>query len=178
MIEKGMERTEEGQKKLERTRARMTEAVAKELEKQDQDRTGQGKAASSGIPLHERPGLEHLRPEPQAPAEQVGPAEPRAQPESRQQAEPRAPAEQPQTPADGPEPRDPGGEGGAGAMDLGGIEQITDIVEMYSPERVTMEADKFNLKPGKALDLTTGWDFNKREHREAAREYIQKVRPK
>ena len=33
-----------------------------------------------------------------------------------------------------------------------------DVVEAYSPPRVTLEAKKFGLKPGEAWDITTGWD--------------------
>ena len=40
-IEKEMKETEEGQKELERTNVRMTEAIAKDMEKQDEDVMGQ-----------------------------------------------------------------------------------------------------------------------------------------
>ena len=63
-------------------------------------------------------------------------------------------------------------------MDLSGMEQTADIAEIYSPQRVTAEARKFGLKPGEALDLVTGWDFNRPAHREAARRYIQRTRPR
>ena len=43
-----------------------------------------------------------------------------------------------------------------------------DVVEAYPPPRVTLEAKKFGLKPGEAWDLTTGWDFNRQDHREEA----------
>ena len=58
------------------------------------------------------------------------------------------------------------------------IEQNADIAELYSPERVTAAARKFGLKPGEAMDLLTGWDFSRPAHREAARKYIQRARPK
>ena len=52
-----------------------------------------------------------------------------------------------------------------------------DIAEIYSPVRVTGEAAKFGLKPGEAMDLTTGWDFRLPRHREAAREYQRRCKP-
>ena len=48
-----MTETEEGQKKLGRTNVRMSEAIAKEMEKQDHDMMGP------------RPADEHLQQEPQ-----------------------------------------------------------------------------------------------------------------
>ena len=59
-------------------------------------------------------------------------------------------------------------------MDLSKIEQTADIAEIYSPERVTAEAHKFGLRPGEALDLVTGWDFNRQAHREAAKSTYKK----
>ena len=32
-----------------------------------------------------------------------------------------------------------------------------ELMEMYTPPRVTEEAKKFGLQPGAAMDLTTGW---------------------
>ena len=49
-----------------------------------------------------------------------------------------------------------------------------DVVEAYSPPRVTLEAKKFGLKPGEAWDLTNGWDFNLKEHQEKAEEYLDR----
>ncbi|CAE8697324.1 unnamed protein product [Polarella glacialis] len=40
-----------------------------------------------------------------------------------------------------------------------------DVAELYSPPRLTAAAPKFSLKPGAALDLTTGWDFTIAAHR-------------
>ena len=34
-----------------------------------------------------------------------------------------------------------------------------DVAEIYSPPRVTNEAEKFGLRIGEAMDLTTGLDF-------------------
>ena len=52
-----------------------------------------------------------------------------------------------------------------------------DIAEVYSPTRVTGYAEKYGLKPGEAMDLTTGWDFRRKEHRETAIEYVRRVKP-
>ena len=52
-----------------------------------------------------------------------------------------------------------------------------DVVEMYSVPRVTEEAQTFGLVPGLAMDLKTGWNFNKSEDREAARKYQKEVKP-
>ena len=37
-----------------------------------------------------------------------------------------------------------------------------DINEIHSPERILKEAKKFGLDAGLAMDLLTGWDFDKR----------------
>ena len=42
------------------------------------------------------------------------------------------------------------------------------VSEVYSPPRLTARAAEFGLLAGSALDLTTGWDFNKRSDRHAA----------
>ena len=34
-----------------------------------------------------------------------------------------------------------------------------DVAEVYSPPRVTTQARRFQLQPGEAMDITTGWDF-------------------
>ena len=52
-----------------------------------------------------------------------------------------------------------------------------DVVEAYSPPRVTPEAEKFGLKPGEAWDLTNGWDFTRKDHRKLAEEYIEREQP-
>ena len=43
-----------------------------------------------------------------------------------------------------------------------------DVTEIFSPPRVTVQAEKFGLRVGEACDLTTGWGFRLRSHREAA----------
>lgn len=52
-----------------------------------------------------------------------------------------------------------------------------EIAEVYSPPRVTEEAKRFGIKSGKAMDLTTGWDFTKEEDREKAFAYVEKEKP-
>ena len=47
-----------------------------------------------------------------------------------------------------------------------------DVVEVYSPPRVSKTAERYGLKAGEAMDLLTGWDFTLRRHREAAIQYI------
>ena len=48
---------------------------------------------------------------------------------------------------------------------LGGRHRV-----LFAP-RVTEEAKKFGLKAGEAWDLTEGWDFRLKSHREAALKY-------
>ena len=36
-----------------------------------------------------------------------------------------------------------------------------DLCELFSPPRVGLQAKKFGLAPGDAMDLTTGWDLKK-----------------
>ncbi|CAE7419175.1 unnamed protein product, partial [Symbiodinium pilosum] len=52
-----------------------------------------------------------------------------------------------------------------------------DVAEVYSPPRVTKRARLLGLRPGWALDLSTGWDFSKRAHRRAALSLLSKTRP-
>ena len=60
-------------------------------------------------------------------------------------------------------------QGLSGHADLeGGLTEVlcrVDMCEVFSPPRVGAEARKFGLTRGDAMDLTTGWDFNKEEHR-------------
>ena len=51
------------------------------------------------------------------------------------------------------------------------------ISEIYSPPRVTAEAKNWGLRPGEAMDLTTGWDFRRQEHRDLAWSYVDKYKP-
>ena len=43
-----------------------------------------------------------------------------------------------------------------------------DIAEGYSPIRVTGYVEKYGLKPGEAMDLTTGWDLSRKGDQERA----------
>ena len=52
-----------------------------------------------------------------------------------------------------------------------------DLVEAYSPPRVTLESKKFGLKPGEAWDLTNGWDFTRKDHQDKAEEYLERKKP-
>ena len=74
----------------------------------------------------------------------------------------------------------PEGESAELPMDLSLIQQLqrvsVDVAELYSPPRVTAEAQKFGLKTGEAMDILTGWDFTKDEHKRMAKEYIDKDR--
>ena len=56
-------------------------------------------------------------------------------------------------------------------------EDIVDIAEVFSPPRITKLAQLVGLRPGLAMDLTTGWDFNLKEHRDLAEEYVRVVKP-
>ena len=55
--------------------------------------------------------------------------------------------------------------------------EFPDVAEVYSPPRVTKRAKAHGLKPGWALDLSTGWDFSKRAHRLQALRLIKDTRP-
>ena len=50
-------------------------------------------------------------------------------------------------------------------------------MEMYSPPRITIHAGKHWPKPGEALDLITGYDFNKKEDKERAWDIIKRDEP-
>ena len=52
-----------------------------------------------------------------------------------------------------------------------------DVAEVFSPPRVTLEAKKFGLKRGEAFDLTSGWDFRRKDHQETAEKYVDAGKP-
>ena len=58
------------------------------------------------------------------------------------------------------------------------VEQAPDIAEVYSPPRVSEEGIRWGLKPGEAMDLTTGWDFRSRAQRDRAWQYLEEKKPK
>ena len=64
-----------------------------------------------------------------------------------------------------------------GAVDSKGLGRV-DITEVFSPVRVTEMAKRYQLKPGEAMDLMTGWDFDRKAHRDAAIELIRRTKPK
>ena len=43
-----------------------------------------------------------------------------------------------------------------------------DMAEVFSPPRVTAEGRNWGFRVGEAIDLTTGWDFNKTADRKRA----------
>eukprot|EP00435_Cladocopium_sp_Y103_P008346 s2034_g2.t1 len=51
------------------------------------------------------------------------------------------------------------------------------ILEIYSPPRVTSKAEKFGFTAGGALDLSTGWDFCKPSHQKAALRLVNELKP-
>ena len=57
-------------------------------------------------------------------------------------------------------------------------DQSPDLAELYSPPSLAKEAAKYNLMAGASMDLTNGWDFNLKTHRDAAERYVRKVKPK
>ncbi|CAJ1416610.1 unnamed protein product [Effrenium voratum] len=52
-----------------------------------------------------------------------------------------------------------------------------DVMEIYSPPRVTEKAEKVGMSIGGALDLRNGWDFCIPAHREQARRLVARLRP-
>ena len=51
------------------------------------------------------------------------------------------------------------------------------VAEIFSPPRLTASAAKFNLIPGLALDLRTGWDLDNPRHVAAAWKYLREAKP-
>ena len=52
-----------------------------------------------------------------------------------------------------------------------------DITEVYSPERVAQVAKRYGLTAGTSMDLTTGWDFNREDHKISAWKTIKEEAP-
>ena len=98
--------------------------------------------------------------------------------------EKRGPQETKEVQGENKRPREnaPEGESAELPMDLSLIQQLqrvsVDVAELYSPPRVTAEAQKFGLKTGEAMDILTWWDFSKDEHKRMAKEYIDKYKPR
>ena len=53
-----------------------------------------------------------------------------------------------------------------------------DITEVYSPERITRACLKQNLTPGSSFDLTNGWDFTIKSHRDKAFQKFRDEKPR
>ena len=60
------------------------------------------------------------------------------------------------------------------------VEQIlsTDVSEMFSPERVTKVCEQYGLKPGQAMDIKNGYDFDLASDRKKCWESIVRDEPK
>ena len=67
--------------------------------------------------------------------------------------------------------------GGASGSSVEGSLRKVDVMEIFSPPRVTVQASKFGLKAGEALDLITGYDFGTEADRLRAWEIIEKDKP-
>lgn len=59
------------------------------------------------------------------------------------------------------------------------IEHIraVDMCEAFSPPRVSQEASKYGIAAGDAMDMTTGWEFNKKSDRREAEDYVDEKKP-
>ena len=57
------------------------------------------------------------------------------------------------------------------------VENPVDIVEVFSLPQATEVGKIIGLKPGLAMGLTTGWGFDLKEHRDAAKKHVQTVKP-
>ena len=95
--------------------------------------------------------------------------------------EKRGPQETKEVQGENKRPREnaPEGKSAELPMDLSLIQQrvSVDEAELYSPPLVTAEAQEFGLKTGEAMDILTGWDLPKDEHKRMAKEYIDKYKP-
>ena len=77
-----------------------------------------------------------------------------------------------------------GGEEGVGYInkvlfELGGlpIGSRADIGEVFCKDRFSAVCQKHGLHSGFAIDLTTGWDLDKDDHKKAARDLVRRARP-
>ena len=71
-------------------------------------------------------------------------------------------------------------EGGRDGATHGGVDSVrnVDVSEIYSPPRITLQAKRHGLRPGEAMELMTGYDFNLEADRQRAWEKIKKDKPK
>ena len=51
-----------------------------------------------------------------------------------------------------------------------------DVTEIFSPPRVTVTARNWGFRTGEAMDLTTGWDFNKKSDQDRAWRHVQEYK--
>ena len=57
------------------------------------------------------------------------------------------------------------------------ILNYVDVTEVYSPIRVNGHAANMGLKPRDSMDLVTGWDFSREDHRRMAKKRIEETKP-
>ena len=57
------------------------------------------------------------------------------------------------------------------------LRQLVDGQEVHSRPRLARLAGRLGLRPGAALDLLTGWDFNRPEDRQEAYGLVERSRP-
>ena len=57
------------------------------------------------------------------------------------------------------------------------LRQLVDLKGVHSRPRLTRLAGRLGLRPGAALDLLTGWDFNRPEDRQEAYGLVERSRP-
>ena len=56
-------------------------------------------------------------------------------------------------------------------------EGVVHVSELFGPGRFTSRASAFDLMPGMAMDLRTGFDFNMEQDRVRARAIIDEEKP-
>ena len=82
-----------------------------------------------------------------------------------------------------PEPSLPASSSGTGGHGQGSGGDLVyrlchvDVLEVFSPPRVSAEAAKFGLVAGDAMDLTTGWGFTRQGHRLEAERRLGQQKP-
>ena len=54
---------------------------------------------------------------------------------------------------------------------------VVHVSELFGPGRFTSRASAFDLMPGMAMDLRTGFDFNMEQDRVRARAIIEEEKP-
>ena len=83
-----------------------------------------------------------------------------------------------------PKPSLPASSSGSGRNGQGSGDDLAhrlchvDICEVLSPPRVGVEATKFCLVAGDAMDLITGWGFSRRDHQLQAEKRLDQQKPR